>query len=262
MNVYIMVDIEGISGIYCKEQVIFGQPRFNEGRAYMTEEVNVCVEACKKAGADKVYVRDAHGGSYTLIWEKLSENADFYACGISGNERYPGIEDCDGVILLGYHSMAGTIGGVLEHTFSSASVQNYWINGEKAGEVAVDAGLLGELGKPVIMVSGDDKVCEEAKELLPDVVTAEVKKGMTTYGAMLLPKGKAHKIIHDKTIEAVNKLSEMKPLVFEAPIEFKIELMERIPIPTLNSKPYMNVIDGRTYSVEGNSLKEAFDKAR
>ena len=33
------------------------------------------------------------------------------------------------VILLGYHAMAGTPGGILEHTMSSASVQNYWING-------------------------------------------------------------------------------------------------------------------------------------
>lgn len=32
MTIYIFADIEGCSGIYCGEQVVFGEPRFNEGR--------------------------------------------------------------------------------------------------------------------------------------------------------------------------------------------------------------------------------------
>ena len=59
--------------------------------------------------------------------------------------------------------MAGTPGAILEHTMSSASVQNYWINGMKVGELAIDAGIVGDRGKPVIMVSGDDKVCLRPK---------------------------------------------------------------------------------------------------
>ena len=44
-----------------------------------------------------------------------------------------------GLILLGYHAMAGTPGAILEHSMSSKSIQNYWINGRLAGEVAIDA---------------------------------------------------------------------------------------------------------------------------
>lgn len=40
----------------------------------------------------------------------------------------------------------------------------------------IDAAILAEKGKPVIMVSGDDKVCAEAKAIISGIVTAEVKK--------------------------------------------------------------------------------------
>ena len=169
MNVYVMVDLEGISGIYTRDQVVFGESRHAEGRRYITEDINAVVRGLKDAGVEKIYVRDCHGGSYSVLWDQLSPDADYYVCGLSNEVRYPGIEDCDAVILLGYHAMAGTHEALLEHTFSSKTIQNIWVNGEKVGEIALDAAIAGEHGKPIIMVSGDDKVCAEAKALLPEV---------------------------------------------------------------------------------------------
>jgi D-amino peptidase len=259
MNIYIMVDAEGISGIYDRDQVMANSAtgRYSEGRELMVNDINACVEACKEAGAEKVFVRDCHGSGSNVIWSKLSSLADYYIIGNTGQDRFPGLDECDGVILLGYHAMAGTIGGILEHTMSSASVQNYWINDVKVGETAIDAGIVGDRGKPVIMVSGDDKVCKEAKEFLPNVVTAEVKKGITWKGGMLLPPEKAYKTIIEKTKEAIAKLHMQKPLVFEKPIRLKAELTERSMLPMQYSKPYMKIIDGRTYEVEGATVEEA-----
>lgn len=257
MNIYIMVDAEGISGIHDREQVMPSGSRYQEGRELMVKDINACVEGCKAAGADKIYVRDAHGSGSNIVWSKLTSLADYYIIGYTGQDRYPGLEDCDGVILLGYHAMAGTPGAILEHTMSSASVQNYWINGKKAGETAVDAGIVGDKGKPVIMVSGDDKVCKEAKELLPNVVTAEVKKGITWKGGMLLPPDKAYELIKEKAKEAVERLAEQKPLVFDKPIRLRAEVTERSLLPLTYAKPYIKIIDGRTYEVEGSTMEEA-----
>lgn len=259
MNIYIMVDAEGISGIYDSEQVMpsSASGRYNEGRELMVRDINACVEACKEAGVEKIYVRDCHSRGSNIIWSKLSSLADYYIMGYTGQDRFPGLDECDGVILLGYHSMAGTPAGILEHTMSSSSVQNYWINGKKAGEVAIDAGIAGDRGKPVIMVSGDDKVCREAEALIPGVVTAEVKKGITWKGGMLLPPEKAYALIKEKTKEAISKLPNQKPLVFEKPIRLRVELTERAILPLQYSKPYMKIINGRTYEVEGSSMEEA-----
>ena len=258
MNIYLMVDMEGISGIYSSEQVdIEKGTRYQEGRALMTREVNECVEGLKDAGVDKVYVRDCHGQGCNIIWDQLSEQADCYFIGDSGTTRYPGIEECDGVILLGYHAMAGTPGAILEHTMSGESVQNYWVNGKRVGETGIDAGIAGDLGKPIMMVSGDDKLCAEAQALMPSVVTAEVKKGMSLSGGRLLPPARAYALLREKIAEAVDRLPEMKSLNFDKPIHLRVECVERCPSPSAYSKPYMTIIDGRTYEVEGATMEEA-----
>ena len=170
MNLYILVDLEGISGICSREQIFGKASRINEGRVLMTEDINACVDAAKEMGVEKIYVRDCHGSSNTVIYEKLSDNADYYICGYMGEQRYMGIEDCDAVILLGYHAMAGTLGGVLEHSWSSACIQNIFINGIKRGEIAMDSAAAALYNKPVIMISGDDAACREAREIMPEIV--------------------------------------------------------------------------------------------
>lgn len=258
MNIFIFADIEGISGIYSKEQVTRDGKRFQEGRDFMTADINACAEGCKKAGADRVVVCDGHGVSYSVRWEKLSPAVDEVICGDRGDDRLVDIEEFDGVILLGYHAMAGTYGAVLEHSMSSARIQNYWINGKKAGEVAIDAGIAGEHGVPVIMVSGDDKVCAEAKALLPWIKTAQVKRGLSSFGAVLLPPQKAHDIIRDSAEQAVRDIGSMRTLVYPSPVTFKVELMERQPLPNIHSRTGMTVIDGRTYEIEAPTIEEAF----
>jgi len=37
MNVYVMTDIEGISGIYTRDQVLPSESRFQEGRRYIID---------------------------------------------------------------------------------------------------------------------------------------------------------------------------------------------------------------------------------
>jgi D-amino peptidase len=261
MNLYIMTDFEGISGIYDREQVLASGSRYNESRMLLVRDINACVDAAKEAGAEKIFVRDGHGNMGNVIWEKLSPNADYYFIGNSFNVHMPGLDECDALILLGFHAMAGTREAVLEHTMSSVSVQNYWINGKKAGEIAVEAAIAGDKGKPVIMVSGDDKACGEAKDLMPWIVTAEVKKGLACYGAMLLPPERAYNLLREKTGEAIKNYARAKPYLIEKPVRLRVEYVERTRLPHPVTKPYMRVIDGRTLEVEGSTMEEALYRA-
>lgn len=259
MNVLIMADLEGISGVYTREQVLPSQSRFGEGRKYLTRDINVCAEALKAAGVDKVYVRDCHGGSYALLWDEVGEAVDLVISGAVGDERFPLIDEIDAVILYGYHGMAGTEKALLEHTFSSISVQNYHLNGERVGEIAIDAAILGEHGKPVIMVSGDTNVCLEAKRFLPWVATAEVKRSLHCFGAALLPPHKARECVFTAVKEAVESFKAGKCALYKvaAPISLRVELTERNQIPYLSQRPYMKIVDGRTFEVEAESVEQA-----
>jgi len=252
-----MVDLEGISGIVCSEQVMGEGPKYAEARRYMTREVNACVRGCLAGGAAAVTVRDAHGSGHNLIWDELDSRA-MYVQGQSPRDRLPGIAECDGLILLGYHALAGTPEAVLEHTMTSTHWQNFWINGRRAGEVAIDAAFAGDHGVPLIMVSGDDKVCAEALDLVPEVITAEVKRGLDSHGAILLPAERAHELVERKSAEAVAACRRIEPFRVDRPVTLRLEKVERGAIPAGGRKPYLKVIDGRTYEVTGETMEEAY----
>ena len=253
MNIYIMVDSEGISGLVNRQQNNPTRLYGREGRAYMTAEVNACAEACKEAGVQTVYVRDAHDDGSYIHWDELCPAVDYIIKGSASYcVRHAGIEDCDGVILLGYHAMTDTEGAILAHTMDGGN--HYYVNGVEYGEIAIDAALC---QKPVIMVSGDDKACAEATNILPWAITAEVKKGVTWRGAMMLPIAKAHYLIKEKTIAAINNFKNTQTFTFPHPITLRAELTERGNLPMQCAKPYMKIIDGRTYEVTANTLEEA-----
>ena len=259
MNIYVMVDAEGLSGIHLSEQVIAGGRYYQEFRQAMTEEINACVAGLKEGGADQVLVRDAHASGSNVIWSQLSDEADGYIIGDSGGRRMPGLESCDAVVLLGYHAMAGTVPGVLEHTMSSKAWQNCWINGRKSGEVGLDAAIAGEQGKPVILVTGDNQVCAEAKALLPDVMTATVKQALSCEGAIHLPRGKASQLIRQKAAAAaaLARDGSFQPLVISRPVTLRLELVERGSVPAAIARPDVRQIDGRTYEVTAGSVEAA-----
>ncbi len=257
MKIFIFADIEGISGIFSPEQVLPHGSRFQEGRDFMTADINACAEGCKAGGADVVVVRDGHGGSYSVRWEKLSPAVDEVLCGPCGDDRFEGIDGFDGLILLGYHAMAGTGAAVLEHSMSSVRIQNYWINGEKAGETAIDAGIAGEHGVPVILVSGDDKLCAEAGALLPWAETVQVKRGLSSFGAALLPPDAAHAAIRSRSEQAVRNIRSMQLLRYSSPGRLRAELTERQPLPNRRSCPGLTVLDGRTFEIEAPTREDA-----
>jgi len=257
MKILMHVDMEGISGICLSGQVSQGHPLYAEGRRYLTWDINAAVEGCFAGGADRVVVRDGHGGrGDNAIWSELDPRAE-YLLGTGGAASYYDIDDFDAVILLGTHAMAGTPEAILEHTMNSGSWQNLWLNGRKTGELGTTAYQAGERGIPLIMVSGDDKACAEAEDFVPGIVTACVKWGLSVEGGRLLSPDKAHKLITAKAMEAVQKIDQIKPVKLEPPVTARLELVSRGRIPTRGDKPYLKVIDARTYEVTGDTSAQA-----
>jgi len=254
MKIYIFADMEGISGISDAAYVLPGEAKYAYGCKYLTREINICAAACLEAGADEVIVRDGHYMGNSIIWENLIPGVQLVH-GAEHAVRYPGIDGCDAVILLGYHAMAGTRNALLEHTYSSKIIQNVWLNGDIVGEFAVDTLIAGEKGLPVIMTSGCDKLCAEAKAFSPDVITCQVKKSISLNGAILLSPADAEKLLHDKTIEAINafKAGKIKPLT-ASPVTLRAEFVERM------EPGRADFIAPRTVEVSADKVEEALYK--
>lgn len=152
MKIYISVDMEGISGINSPEHVKRDGRLYAEGRRLLTDDVNAAVRGAFEGGADEVIVADMHGGSNNLIIPEVDPRAML----LEGAPRSPRFafldKTVDGMVLLGYHAMNGTLEATLEHTMSSASWHKFTVNGTPWGELAIDATLAAEAGVPVIMV--------------------------------------------------------------------------------------------------------------
>ncbi|HUW82914.1 MAG TPA: M55 family metallopeptidase [Phycisphaerae bacterium] len=262
MKVLICVDMEGISGITKSEQVLRGDPEYQHGRQYMAWDTNACVEGCFRGGATQVVVRDAHASGFNMLWEQIDSRAELTP-GTGGRDqgRLFDVGQFDAMSLLGYHAMAGTPEAVLEHTMSSGGWQNFWLNGKKAGEIAMDAGIAGDDGVPTIMVSGCDKACAEAKKWIKGVYTACVKKGLAWDSARLLGKEVAHKLISDTAEKACRNYKKVKPLVHAKPVRMRLELVERGKVPSpAAGMSYLKIVDARTYEVTGATTREALSR--
>ena len=251
VKIYIFADMEGTSGIFGSMFVLSDGSHYALGRKYLTADINACAAACFEAGADEVVVCDGHSLGYSVLWDELDPRVQLVQ-GRTPGKRFFGIEGSDGVILLGYHAMAGTRGALLEHTYSSKSIQNMWMNGRRVGEFEIDTAIAGDYKIPVIMTSGCDKLCAQAKNFLPSVVTCEVKKSTSQQGAMLLSAPKAHALIREKTIEAIAsmKAGKIDPATL-SPVTLRLEYMERM-------EPMLGLCDDRTMEFTADSAEKAF----
>ena len=255
MKIYIFCDMEGISGITQRDHVTPGATLYPLGCKLMEMDINACIDGCFQAGAEKVIVRDGHGAGINVNPLEIDPRAELIQ-GAAGNYRFPGLDGCSALILLGYHAMAGTKCAVLEHTYSSGHIQNMWLSGKLAGEFAIDATIAAEHGVPTIMTSGDDKLCAEAKDFLPETIACQVKTSLNVYGAQMLSPQKAHELITAKTIEAVGKIKSIPLPKTASPAVLKRELVERGSLPSAK-RAGITLIDGRTYEISSDTLEEA-----
>ncbi|MHB9138028.1 MAG: M55 family metallopeptidase [Victivallaceae bacterium] len=257
MKIYIFADMEGVSGISGSSFVLSENANYQLGRKMLTQDINACVKGCFKAGATEVIVCDGHCSGTNILWEELDPRVELIqGCGY--RERFPGIAGSAGLILLGYHAMAGTFEALLEHSYSSREIQNIWLNGKKVGELGLDASIAADKGIPVIMTSGDDKLCEETQLFHPEIITCEVKKGLGCQSARMLSAVRAHELIEKKTVEAIKKIKTIKPPKIKFPVTLRIEKVERGSIPNRDN---VKLVDGRTYEAVGRSaVEDAYKK--
>ncbi|RPI22301.1 MAG: hypothetical protein EHM70_23975 [Chloroflexota bacterium] len=177
MKILIAADMEGITGVVNWDQVTPGQSEYERFRRIMTGDVNAAVRGCFEAGASEVIVADGHNFANNILIEELDPRARLNCGTPSPFAMVQGIDTgVDGVVFVGYHARAGATDAILNHTWSSKSVMNLWLNDTLTGEIGLNASVAGDFNAPVLMISGDAAACAEAKALLGEVETAVVKR--------------------------------------------------------------------------------------
>ena len=177
MRIAIMTDLEGVAGVVNFKDWISEEGRYYEqGKIFLTEEVNAAIRGFFDAGATECFVIDGHG--HGAINTALLDERALYSRGWARIHEFGLSAGFDALAFVGQHAKSGTKRGHLTHTGDPA-VLEVRLNGISVGEYAQNVFIAGAYGTPVVFASGDRALCEEAKELTPFVYTAETKYGVT-----------------------------------------------------------------------------------
>lgn len=179
-KIFISADIEGTTGACAWEDARKGTREYERQSKIMTEEVLSVVEGFNSRWTDcEIIIKDAHATGTNLDITRFPKNCKL----ISGWDESPmcmmqGLDsDCDYSVLLGYHSAAGTDGAPLAHTFNPQKYARIELNGAIMSEFLVSYYTSLYFGVPVVLLSGDERICTDAMETDGQILTVAAQKG-------------------------------------------------------------------------------------
>jgi D-amino peptidase len=187
MRILISADMEGATGVTWTDDVVPGTEQWQRFRRLFTGDVNATIAGLYEGGASDVLVNEAHSSQRNVLLESLDVRARMLTGRHKPLSMMEGIDSgVDGVVFLGYHAGAGC-DGVLSHTYLPNQITGVWLDGVGASEGRLNAALAAEYGVPVLLVTGDDKTCEDAMDYAPGAELVAVKECVSRYAAICTP---------------------------------------------------------------------------
>lgn len=267
MKLYISVDMEGLAGITNWKDETEDRERF---RNAMNEQVEWVLEGISKSKHNKeithIYIADSHGGGQNLSYDRLNDK-DERVWLVSGSPRpqymMPAMDDSfDMVFLVGYHAGAGEAASSMDHTYSGASVQNIYINGQLMNEGTINSAYAGIVHKvPVGLIIGDSGLERQMKGegMMPWPEFVCTKQSLSRFSAVYKPK----KLLEEETIAAVKKALDEneRPQLYtlQAPYHCRMDLTNAAKCDQVQQMPGIHRTAGRTVEFESTSFTEIYD---
>lgn len=249
MKVYISADIEGTCGITDTEHTKRDGKDYALARTLMTLEVNAAAEGAFQGGATEVVVNDAHGTMNNLLLGELHEKVRLLSGSPKPLSMLQGVDGCDCAFFVGYHACAGTPHAILDHTYNGRVVYNVRVNGTTLGELGLNAYLAGYFGVPVVLVSGDRKVVEEASHLLKGVDAVVTKEGVGRRAAVNRPPGEVREELRKKAQKAVES-KKPTPLKMNPPFRLELDVIYTNMADAVEMMPGVERVSGRCLAYE------------
>jgi D-amino peptidase len=219
--------MEGCTGIVHNDQLVPGGYDYSRGRELMTGDVvAACEAALSYETVTQVRVCDGHGTMRNVLVERLPSGVDLVTGPASSRVscQVETLDDTfDALICIGYHAMAGTPGALLAHTWIGSIVAEVKVNGRPFGETALNAGIAGDLDIPVVLVSGDEAACAEARAFLgDDLVTVPVKRAVGAKSAICRTPRDTAEAIRLGVLTALEGLDGRAPFRIQGPVEVAV----------------------------------------
>jgi D-amino peptidase len=226
MKIFLSCDIEGTNGICSWDETDKPKADYAVFAERMTREVAAACDGINDAVPEcEIVVKDAHDSARNIDHSMLPRNTKL----IRGWASSPysmmfGIDGgFDAAMFTGYHSGAGYNGSPLAHTMDSTDYYKIMLNGRPASEFLINyyAALYNNV--PVLMVTGDEVLCQTVRETDPAISTVAVNTGV---GSSVMAEHPDITIerIRETAANAIFKrdnVSMKMPRSFEAEISFR-----------------------------------------
>jgi len=209
LKIYMFTDLEGVAGVDRWDARDSDRPvdvaRCRWTRELLMGEVNAAAAGAFAAGAAAVVLVQGHAES--VVYDLADERVE-----IVKGRGYPtwlpelGAEFA-AAFYVGSHARFGTPEATLAHTFSFEEQRRWWLCGREIGEFGAFAAIAGARGVPVVLAAGDDKLCREARELIPEIETAQVKVGLGLECARHPSKERAREIVRMAALRATERVA-------------------------------------------------------
>lgn len=223
MKIYISADIEGTTGIANWDETEKTKGDYQKFAEQMTREVNAACEGALEAGAKEIWIKDAHDSGRNIDASKLPEEINL----IRGWSGHPFSmvqeldETFDALLFTGYHSPGGSNSNPLSHTMSTSTVNYIKLNGELLSEFRLHSYIAAMLGVPVVFLSGDKGLCDEAKALNSNIKVVAVNKGVGGSTISISPN-LSIKLIKQEVKNAL--MGDLEKCKIKLPEKFELEL--------------------------------------
>lgn len=256
MKIYISVDIEGVTGVTSWDETILGNSEHEWVREQMTDETISACEGAIEMGATEIIVKDAHDSARNIDIRKLPEMVNLLRGWTEGPESMmSGIDETfDAAIFIGYHSGAGFNGNPLSHTMHVDKAVWIKINDELVSEFTINSYIAAKYSVPVVFLSGDEMLCEDAKNLISNIETVSVKKGIGDATLSMNPKLACERIKEGIRL-GLSKIQECKLKVLKQST-FEIRFKDHKDAYKAQYYPGAIVVDDYTVKYEVKDISE------
>ncbi|MFN6992166.1 MAG: M55 family metallopeptidase [Fervidobacterium sp.] len=257
-KIFVSFDFEGLAGITSWNDV--DKKSIEYKRETMLLQLKAFLRGLE--GADILLV-DSHASGDNIPWELSMEipNVSIVSGGVRKHYMMYGVDNSfDYIVFFGYHAGVGTLEANMDHTYSSSSIHNIWINNMPMNEALINAAFGGIYGVPVGCLVGDDKVVSQTQKYFPKALFVTTKKSIGRHSAIMRPFKELLNDLEESSKILIDKEKEdFDIFTFTSPIELVVEFSDTLRADLVSSMPLVERIDGRKVRIVHDKYEVIFE---
>lgn len=242
-RVLVHYDMEGMAGQDdWRSAAAWWPEQYAIGQRLLAEDVNAVIAGLFAGGAAIVDVVDQHGSGnpgHNLPPELLDRQVRNHFHRHDAPRAAPNVYD--GVVMVAMHGKTGS-GGFMAHT-GTFGIERI-INGRSVSEAEFGAYSWGDAATPVIFVSGDDRLRDDLRAVMPWLEYVVTKRAISPRAVELRPVELVRAELRAGAKRALERLPEMKSLRARTPVRAGVRAVPPADLSALRAIPGINFADG------------------